>query len=176
MFYLFWCYSSAVEQRNHNPYVVGSNPSITSLSFFWSFITTAKIISKINMKQRVRPLSPHLTIYKPQVTSTLSIFHRVAGSFLGFLIIIVFLLVNLHLVFIGSSFEYCFYFDLFSVIPSLTCVSYYFFLGILLYHGINGVRHLSWDLALGLDIKNLKTTGIIVLFLVFIILSTIILI
>jgi hypothetical protein len=29
----FWCYSSVVEHRNHNPYVVGSNPSITSLRF-----------------------------------------------------------------------------------------------------------------------------------------------
>jgi succinate dehydrogenase cytochrome b556 subunit len=30
-----------------------------------------------------RPLSPHLTIYKPQLTSTLSIFHRISGAFLG---------------------------------------------------------------------------------------------
>ena len=37
------------------------------------------------MKQRIRPLSPHLTVYKPQLTSLLSIFHRVAGSLLGFI-------------------------------------------------------------------------------------------
>jgi succinate dehydrogenase cytochrome b556 subunit len=30
-----------------------------------------------------RPLSPHLTIYKPQLTSTFSIFHRISGAFLG---------------------------------------------------------------------------------------------
>ena len=30
-----------------------------------------------------RPLSPHLTIYKPQLTSTFSIFHRISGAFSG---------------------------------------------------------------------------------------------
>ena len=35
-----------------------------------------------NMKIN-RPLSPHLTIYKPQLTSTFSIFHRISGAFLG---------------------------------------------------------------------------------------------
>jgi succinate dehydrogenase/fumarate reductase cytochrome b subunit len=34
---------------------------------------------------------------------------------------------------------------------------------------INGMRHLSWDLALGLEIKNLYTTGMIVVSLVFVI-------
>jgi succinate dehydrogenase cytochrome b556 subunit len=126
------------------------------------------------MKQRIRPLSPHLTVYKPQLTSLLSIFHRVAGSLLGFILIIFFLVLNLHVVFSGSSFQYCFYFDFFSVIPVLF-VSY-FFLGVIFYHVTNGVRHLSWDLALGLDIKNLNTTGLIVLALVFCVISVIILI
>ena len=35
---------------------------------------------------------------------------------------------------------------------------------------INGIRHLSWDLALGLEIKNVYTTGMIVVGLVFVIL------
>jgi succinate dehydrogenase/fumarate reductase cytochrome b subunit len=30
-----------------------------------------------------QPLSPHLTIYKPQLTSTFSIFQRIYGAFLG---------------------------------------------------------------------------------------------
>jgi len=142
--------------------------------FCWSLLNTVKIISKINMKQRIRPLSPHLTIYKPQATSLLSIFHRVAGSLLGFILIVIFLAFNLNVVFIGSSFQYCFYFDLFTVMPFLF-VSY-FFLGAMFYHVSNGIRHLSWDLGLGLDIKNLNTTGLIVLTLVFCVISAIILI
>ena len=126
------------------------------------------------MKQRIRPLSPHLTIYKPQATSLLSIFHRVASSLLGFILIVIFLAFNLNVVFIGSSFQYCFYFDLFTVMPFLF-VSY-FFLGAMFYHVSNGIRHLSWDLGLGLDIKNLNTTGLIVLTLVFCVISAIILI
>jgi succinate dehydrogenase / fumarate reductase cytochrome b subunit len=126
------------------------------------------------MKQRIRPLSPHLTIYKPQVTSLLSIFHRVAGSLLGFILITLFLVFNLHVVFIGSSFQYCFYFDFLSVMSFL--LVQYFFLGVMFYHVSNGIRHLSWDLALGLDIKNLTTTGLIVLALVFFVISAIILI
>jgi succinate dehydrogenase cytochrome b556 subunit len=69
------------------------------------------------MKKRIRPLSPHLTIYKPQATSLLSIFHRVAGSLLGFILIVIFLAFNLNVLFIGSSFQYCFYFDLFTGAP-----------------------------------------------------------
>lgn len=126
------------------------------------------------MKQRIRPLSPHLTIYKSQATSLLSIFHRVAGSLLGFILITLFLVFNLHVVFSGSSFQYCFYFDFFSVTPFLFAP--YFFLGVMFYHVSNGIRHLSWDLALGLDIKNLNTTGLIVLALVICVVSAIILI
>jgi succinate dehydrogenase / fumarate reductase cytochrome b subunit len=45
----------------------------------------------------------------------------------------------------------------------------YFILFTISFHMINGIRHLSWDLAFGLEIKNLYTTGMIVVGLVFII-------
>jgi succinate dehydrogenase / fumarate reductase, cytochrome b subunit len=35
------------------------------------------------MSSNHRPLSPHLQIYKPQLTSVLSITHRMTGIFLG---------------------------------------------------------------------------------------------
>lgn len=35
------------------------------------------------MVKQNRPLSPHLTIYKPQLTAVLSIFHRITGVFLA---------------------------------------------------------------------------------------------
>ena len=31
-----------------------------------------------------RPISPHLQVYKPQITSVLSIFHRITGVALTF--------------------------------------------------------------------------------------------
>ena len=33
------------------------------------------------MKNNNRPISPHLSIYKPQITSILSISHRITGVF-----------------------------------------------------------------------------------------------
>ena len=33
---------------------------------------------------RERPISPHLQVYKPQITSVLSIFHRITGVALTF--------------------------------------------------------------------------------------------
>ena len=66
------------------------------------------------MIQKIRPLSPHLTIYKPQLTSVLSIFHRITGAILGLTLVISFVAFYLNLVFVGSSLQYCFFFDVFS--------------------------------------------------------------
>ena len=50
------------------------------------------------MKNKKRPISPHLSIYKPQITSILSISHRISGVFQSIgLIIILLLLASLFL-------------------------------------------------------------------------------
>ncbi|GKV53046.1 hypothetical protein SLEP1_g59595 [Rubroshorea leprosula] len=43
-------------------------------------------------KKILRPLSPHLPIYKPQLTSTFPIFHRISGPFLAATIVLFFYL------------------------------------------------------------------------------------
>jgi succinate dehydrogenase / fumarate reductase cytochrome b subunit len=116
--------------------------------------------------KKVRPLSPHLAVYKPQLTSVLSIFHRITGSLLGFSIVLMFLLFYSNLFFVGSSVQYCVLFDLFSLLSTLILAICYFVLFAISFHMINGIRHLSWDLAFGLEIKNLYTTGMIVVGLV----------
>ena len=121
------------------------------------------------MKQKVRPLSPHLTIYKPQLTSVLSIFHRITGSLLGLLIVVSFALFYYSLFYVGSSFQYSVCFDLFSMLSTFVLAIGCFIVFVVSYHMLNGIRHLSWDLALGLEIKNLYTTGMIVSGLVFLI-------
>ena len=40
-------------------------------------------MKNIDGKDVERPISPHLQIYKPQITSVLSISHRLSGIFLG---------------------------------------------------------------------------------------------
>ena len=44
-----------------------------------------------------RPLSPHLQVYKPQITSILSIMHRATGVLLGLTVVITALLATLGL-------------------------------------------------------------------------------
>jgi hypothetical protein len=53
-----------------------------SLFIFWGEQSdrTKKIQPNMNI---LRPLSPHLPIYKPQLTSTFSISHRISGAFLA---------------------------------------------------------------------------------------------
>ena len=110
------------------------------------------------MKNNNRPISPHLSIYKPQITSILSISHRMSGVFqsLG-LLIIVLLLFSL---FLGkNSHEF---FMLF--INSLIGKAFLFFYVLsLCYHLFNGIRHIIWDIGFGFEIKNVYYSGIIVI-------------
>ena len=49
-----------------------------------SFLTASPIALRAShMPKGKRPLSPHLQVYRPQLTSILSIFHRITGVALG---------------------------------------------------------------------------------------------
>nr|QDE10637.1 succinate dehydrogenase subunit 3 [Pallavicinia lyellii] len=111
-----------------------------------------------------RPLSPHLTIYKPQLTSTFSTFHRISGAFLATMV-----LSSIFSFKIGdpSPTFYHFYqsFFLFTFYLNWVIISLVnFTLLALCYHMSNGVRHLLWDLGLSLELSKVYTSGIIVLF------------
>lgn len=101
-----------------------------------------------------RPLSPHLTVYQPQLTSILSILHRATGALLA----IGTLLVCYWLTAAASGPE--------SYANAKAIFSSWFGQLILfgwswaaLYHLSNGVRHLCWDLGLGLEIKTVYRSG-----------------
>lgn len=101
-----------------------------------------------------RPLSPHLTIYKPQITSMLSIAHRGTGVFL-------FLGVSLLVWWLVSSV----YSDA-QVWNLFDSPVGYIFLGFwsfsLFYHLLNGIRHLFWDMGKGFELKTVTYSGITV--------------
>jgi succinate dehydrogenase / fumarate reductase cytochrome b subunit len=121
------------------------------------------------MKKKIRPLSPHLTIYKPQLTSVFSIFHRISGSFLSltFILSTVFLYFNLF-------FQNFFYFYAFMVNMVTFCYIIissviFFFFFLFCFHVVNGFRHMTWDLGIGLEVKNLTaTSGFIFIFSIFV--------
>jgi succinate dehydrogenase / fumarate reductase, cytochrome b subunit len=107
---------------------------------------------------RPRPLSPHLQVYKPQLTSILSIVHRGTGVALcaGAVLIAIGLLALADGLETWNAFRACcgeWYGKL--VIGGFTLA--------LVYHWLNGLRHLGWDAGYGLDIKQTYATGKILL-------------
>lgn len=104
-----------------------------------------------------RPLSPHLQIYRPQLTSMLSIAHRAAGLALG----------------IGTLFLVWWLIAAANGGEAFAAVQGFFgsWLGLLLlfgwsfcffYHLANGIRHLMWDTGHGLDLRTTYVSGWIV--------------
>lgn len=104
-----------------------------------------------------RPLSPHLQIYKPQLTSVLSILHRFTGVVLslGALVIAVWLVAAARG---GSAFRVV---D--GVLDSIPGRVLLFLWSLaLFYHLCNGVRHLLWDAGVGFDLTTTYRSGVAV--------------
>ena len=105
-----------------------------------------------------RPLSPHLQVYRPQLTSVMSIMHRASGAVLA----TGSLLVALWLVALAAGVAV---FNLLADAmqhPLGQLVMFGYSLA-LVYHGLNGIRHLMWDLRVGLEIKQVYQSGYLVL-------------
>jgi succinate dehydrogenase / fumarate reductase cytochrome b subunit len=101
-----------------------------------------------------RPLSPHLQIYRPQLTSVLSITHRLTGVALAFGTI----LLVWWIIAAATGEEY------FGLVQEI--MSSWYGLVILLgfswavfYHLCNGIRHLFWDAGYGFDLDIAYKSG-----------------
>lgn len=105
-----------------------------------------------------RPLSPHLQVYKPQMTTVLSIMHRAAGVALavGSLMVVWWLLAAAT----GPS-EYRFFQD-FAAGP-LGLFMLFGWSAAFFYHLCNGIRHLFWDTGRLFVLKDAFCAGKIVL-------------
>jgi len=110
-------------------------------------------MAKIN-----RPLSPHLQVYKPQLTSVLSITHRASGIALtvGTLLLVYWLTslaagedsFNGARSFLGSWFGRLLMFG-------FTLAAFY--------HLCNGIRHLYWDSGRGFEMDSVYMSGKLVI-------------
>lgn len=118
-----------------------------------SEVKTGSDVGRVN-----RPLSPHLGIYKPQITSVMSAFHRITGvgNSLGAILVAWWFIAGAtgqgafdfingfltswfgHLLLLGFTFSVC-------------------------YHLCNGLRHLLWDAGYGFELDQVKTTGLMAL-------------
>ena len=111
---------------------------------------------------RQRPLSPHLQVYRPQLTSMMSIIHRATGVALttGTLVLAAWLVA----VAIGGE---TYKMVAMAVVHPLGQFVLFGYSAALIYHALNGIRHLTWDLGFGLTIPEVYRSGHIVLFLTF---------
>jgi succinate dehydrogenase / fumarate reductase, cytochrome b subunit len=101
-----------------------------------------------------RPLSPHLQVYKPQISTMLSIMHRITGVALsiGTLLLVWWLVAAATSPesfarvqgFIGSPFGYLLLFG---------------WTVALFYHFFAGIRHLFWDAGYGFEKPLFHQTG-----------------
>jgi succinate dehydrogenase / fumarate reductase, cytochrome b subunit len=101
-----------------------------------------------------RPLSPHLQIYRPQLTSVLSILHRLTGIALSAgMLLVVWLVVTLHQ---GHGHYWVFQDFIGSFIGRLLLFGWTW---AVFFHLLNGVRHLAWDAGLGFELKTVYASG-----------------
>ncbi|GJL86046.1 MAG: succinate dehydrogenase, cytochrome b556 subunit [Micavibrio sp.] len=106
-----------------------------------------------------RPLSPHLQVYKPQLTSVTSILHRATGY--GLSVGLAFF--TWWLVAAASGPEA--YQTFTSFCGSLLGIGLLFGWSLAFYyHLANGIRHLIWDSGFLFKIKNAYAAGYFVLF------------
>ena len=93
-----------------------------------------------------RPLSPHIFIYRFAYTMATSIFHRAAGLVLSFTLL---LLVALLLALAGGPESYARLAAVAGTWPARAVLV--FVLLAFCYHFANGIRHLLWDVGIGLE-------------------------
>ena len=110
------------------------------------------------MNDSKNPLSPHLQIYRWQISSLISIFHRITGiiNVMGLIIICLWI----GLLFFGES-RYglinIFFQSYFGKVFIMGFAWSYSF------HLLSGIRHLILDLGYGYEIKITNISGIIVI-------------
>ncbi|UYN95136.1 MAG: succinate dehydrogenase, cytochrome b556 subunit [Enhydrobacter sp.] len=104
-----------------------------------------------------RPLSPHLQVYRPQLTSMLSILHRATGVALS---VGVLYLATWVMYAASNPQAYALFQDFNGSIVGRVFLGGWLFC--LFYHLCNGIRHLFWDAGYGFDLKDTYRSGWIV--------------
>ena len=110
------------------------------------------------MQNNNNPLSPHLEIYKWHISSLLSITHRIVGV-INILAITLICIWTLSLLLGENNYEITKIF-LKSFLGKFIVISLCWTFS---FHILNEIRHLTWDLGYGFDLKVSKITGILAL-------------
>ena len=109
------------------------------------------------MTNRPRPLSPHLQVYRWQITMLMSILHRATGVAL---VVGAFGLAWWLLAVAAGGEAYAV--AAACVASPLGMVMLFGFSLALVYHLLNGIRHLLWDAGWGFEIPEVYRSGYVV--------------
>ena len=105
-------------------------------------------------QSRPRPLSPHLQVYRQQITMVMSILHRATG-----------------IVLVAGAFGLAWWLlavaaggDAYAAAAAclaspLGMIALFVFSAALVYHLLNGIRHLLWDAGWGFEIPEFYASG-----------------
>ena len=102
--------------------------------------------SPATQARRERPLSPHLSVYRPPITMTMSIIHRITGGalYFGTLLVAVWLMA-------AASSQPAFDWVNWAFGTWLGRLILFGYSWALMHHMLGGVRHLIWDTGAGLE-------------------------
>ena len=117
-----------------------------------------------------RPLSPHLGVYKFAYTMSLSILHRITGcaAAVGFLVFVWWLMALASGPRAYASAMSC----LSTPLAKVVLVGFTFSF---VYHFCNGIRHLVWDTGHGLERRQARASGAVVILAALVITAVVIL-
>ena len=105
------------------------------------------------------PLSPHIQIYSWNISSLISISHRIIGVLNIF--VLTFVCLWIFLLLLGeTNYDYIKFF-LQSIFGKFTILGIIWSFS---FQILSEVRHLFWDLGYGFELKTSKITGLIVIF------------
>jgi succinate dehydrogenase / fumarate reductase cytochrome b subunit len=111
-----------------------------------------------------RPTSPHLEVYRWNVSSITSILHRATGVALYFSVLVLawYLTYYAYQINVADSAETC---DcpMSTIFANIFSLALIFIAFSLYYHLCNGIRHLFWDIGKGFELKDAKRNGYLVL-------------
>lgn len=110
-----------------------------------------------------RPLSPHLSIYKLQLTSGLSILHRITGAYLYLGLITLSWLIAGLVYYPISTKEFINILYSNNITAILLKLAIFAWSFSLFYHLLNGIRHLFWDAGKGFELRTSYISGRIVI-------------
>lgn len=106
------------------------------------------------MTQYPRPLSPHLQVYRWQITMAMSIFHRITGVALAIAAL------GLAVWLIALAGSDALYAQVSALLASLPGQAVLMAASAgLIYHLLNGIRHLVWDAGRGMSIPAVYRGG-----------------